>query len=157
MIRNDTEYKAARQRLDEDRDFAVQQKAALEAQGFTPEEVERGMEATLSYHAQLAEEVHWYEKVRRREFAPLANLTQIGRLLIGLRIANGLSQRELADRLCVSEAAVSRDERNEYHGITMERAQRVLEALGETITASVAGTVMGIGADEQVDQRLTCS
>ncbi len=146
MIRSETEYEAARQRLDEDRDFAIQQKAALEAQGFTPEQVALGMEATLSYHAQLAEEVDWYEKVRRREIGPLRNLTQMGRLLIGLRIANGLSQRELSDRLGVSEAQVSRDERNEYHGVTMERAQRVLDALGETLNASVAGTgVAGTG------------
>ena len=139
MIRSASEYQAARQRLDEDRDFAVQQKAALEAQGLTPEQVERGLEATFSYHAQLAEEVDWYEKVRWREIAPLRNLTQIGRLLIGLRIANGLSQRELAERLSVSEAQVSRDERNEYHGVTMERAQRILEASGETLTSFVAG------------------
>ena len=140
MIRSEAEYQAALKRLDEDRDFGVQQRAALEAKGYTVEEVERGMEAILSYHAQLAEEVDWYEKVRRREIAPLANLAQIGRLLIGLRIANGLSQREFAERLGVSEAAVSRDERNEYHGVTLEKAQRVLEAIGETVTSSVAGT-----------------
>ena len=139
MIRSDAEYQAALKRLDEDRDFGRQQKAALEAKGYTPEQVERGMEAILSYHAQLTEEVCWYEKVRRREIAPLANLTQIGRLLIALRIANGLSQRELAERLSVSEAQVSRDERNEYHGVTMERAQRVLDALGETLNSSVVG------------------
>ncbi|MEK7270224.1 MAG: hypothetical protein AAB215_04690 [Planctomycetota bacterium] len=28
------------------------------------------------------------------------------------------------------ETQVSRDERNEYHGITLERAARLLEALG---------------------------
>ena len=47
------------------------------------------------------------------------------------RIANGLSQRELADRLAdrlgVSEPQVSCDECNEYHGITIERAQRILD------------------------------
>src|SRR2546421_13058436 len=37
----------------------------------------------------------------------------IGQLLIAARIANGMSQRELADRLGVSETQVSRDERNE--------------------------------------------
>ena len=140
MIRNEVEYQAARQRFAPARAFAIQQKAALDAPGFTPEQVERGLEATLSYHAQLAEEVNWYERVRRREIAPLRNLTQIGRLLIGLRIANGLSQRELAERLCVAESQVSRDERNEYHGVTMERAQRVLDALGETLNSFVAGT-----------------
>ena len=158
MIRNEVEYQAARQRLDEDRDFAVQQKAALQAQGFTPEQVERGLEATLSYHAQLAEEVDWYKRVRRREIAPLRNLTQMGRLLIGLRIANGLSQRELADRLCVAESQVSRDERNEYHGVTMERAQRVLDALGETLNSFVAGAdrTKEFAKEEPTKELTTC-
>lgn len=39
------------------------------------------------------------------------------------------SQRDLAARLGVHESQVSRDERNEYHGITLERAGRVLDAL----------------------------
>jgi DNA-binding XRE family transcriptional regulator len=95
------------------------------------------MEPLLSFQAQLAEEVDWYERVRRRDFPALSRLTQIGRLLIALRIANGVTQRELAERLGVNESVVSRDERNEYHGITVERAQRILDALNETVTARV--------------------
>lgn len=48
---------------------------------------------------------------------------------MALRIARGLTQRELAERLSVHESQVSRDERNDYHGITVERATRVLDAL----------------------------
>ncbi len=139
MIRNDAEYQAAIRCLEEDRDHGIRQKSALQEQGLTPEEVDRAMEPLTSHHAQLAEEVDWYKKVRERNFEPLSNLTQIGQLLIGLRIANGLSQKDLAERLAVSEAQVSRDERNEYHGITLERAQRVLDALGETLTSVIAG------------------
>jgi transcriptional regulator with XRE-family HTH domain len=36
----------------------------------------------------------------------------------------------MADQLGVHVSQVSRDERNEYHGITVERASRVLDALG---------------------------
>ena len=46
----------------------------------------------------------------------LSRLTAIGRLLTALRIAGGLAQRELAQRLGVDESQVSRDERNEYFG-----------------------------------------
>jgi hypothetical protein len=35
--------------------------------------------------------------------------------------------RELARRLGVHETQVSRDERNEYFGITLERAAKILE------------------------------
>jgi DNA-directed RNA polymerase specialized sigma subunit len=102
-----------------------------------PEEVERAMAPLLSFQAQLAAEVDWYERVRRREFPVVTRLTQIGRLLVALRIAQGLTQRRLAERLGISESLVSRDERNEYHGITVERAQRILDALHETVTTRV--------------------
>jgi transcriptional regulator with XRE-family HTH domain len=44
-----------------------------------------------------------------------------------------MSQKELAERSGVSEAQVSRDERNVYHNITVERIQKVIDALDETI------------------------
>jgi transcriptional regulator with XRE-family HTH domain len=68
--------------------------------------------------------------MKRGQLEILHHLTSIGRWLIGIRIARGISQRRLAEILNVSEAQVSRDERNEYAGITVERAQRILEALG---------------------------
>jgi transcriptional regulator with XRE-family HTH domain len=48
-----------------------------------------------------------------------------------------MTQRELARRLEVDETAVSRDERNEYHGITVDRARKVLEALGVRLVTRV--------------------
>jgi transcriptional regulator with XRE-family HTH domain len=41
-----------------------------------------------------------------------------------------MTQRELANRLKVDESQISRWERNEYHGITIEKAAAVLDALG---------------------------
>lgn len=150
MIRNEAEYQEARRRLEQDREVAERQRAALSAAGLPPEQVERAMQPLLSFQAQLAEEIEWYENVRRRNFPSIQRLTQLGRLLIALRIANGLTQRQLAERLGVSESVVSRDERNEYHGLTLEWAQRVLDALQETITARVedpeATRVSGRGA-----------
>jgi len=61
----------------------------------------------------------------------------LGRLLIGARIYRGLSQRELASRLGVHESQVSRDERNEYGSITVERASRILEALGVELVSEL--------------------
>jgi DNA-binding XRE family transcriptional regulator len=137
MIRTEAEYQEALRRLRQDKEVAAQQREALVAAGLSPEEVEVGMEPLRSFQAQLEEEIAWYENVRRGHFQPLRSLTGIGRLLIGLRIARGLTQRELADRLGVSEPVVSRDERNEYHGITVERAQRILDALQASISTQV--------------------
>jgi transcriptional regulator with XRE-family HTH domain len=43
----------------------------------------------------------------------------------------------LAKRLDVHESQISRDERNEYFGISLERAAKVLDALGVTLRSSV--------------------
>jgi transcriptional regulator with XRE-family HTH domain len=56
--------------------------------------------------------------------------------------AGGLTKRELADRLGVSEAVVCRDERNEYHGITVERAQHTKDALGASVVTQVEDAVL---------------
>jgi DNA-directed RNA polymerase specialized sigma subunit len=137
MIRSEAEYQEALRRLEQDRKVAAAQRDALVASGLSSAEVEHAMEPLRSFQAQLKEEVAWYEEVRRRNFPAIRRLTQIGRLLIALRLANGLTQRALAERLGVSEAVVSRDERNEYNGITVERAQRILDALGASVVTQV--------------------
>ena len=95
------------------------------------------MDPIRSFHEQLREEVESYERLKRGDFEELRNFEGLGRLLIALRIASGLTQRDLAEKLEVHESQVSRDERNEYHGVTVERANRVLEALGVVLTSRV--------------------
>ncbi|MFM7058282.1 MAG: helix-turn-helix domain-containing protein [Planctomycetota bacterium] len=48
-----------------------------------------------------------------------------------------MTQRQLAERLGVHESQVSRDERNEYHGITLDRAARLLDAPGVAPRTSI--------------------
>ncbi|MDX5895207.1 helix-turn-helix domain-containing protein [Rubrobacter radiotolerans] len=137
MIRSEKEYKEAVERLRKDEEVLALQREKLKGLELSEEEVGRALDPMLSFRAQLEEEVEWYERVRRRDFGILRDLSAVGTLLIAMRIANGLSQRELAEILRVSEAQVSRDERNEYHGITVDRAQRVLDAMGETLSSRV--------------------
>jgi len=105
--------------------------------GLGRDEVKRGMDPMMSFYQQRKEEAESYERLRRGEFEELRNFEGVGQLLVALRIAQGISQRELAQRLGVHESQVSRDERNEYHGVTVERAHRVLEALGVEIRSMV--------------------
>src|SRR5215207_11548899 len=113
--------------------------------------MKRGLGPLLSFRAQLEEEVEWYERVRRREFKVSHDMRDTGYMLIALRIANQLTQKELAEKLGVSEAQVSRDERNEYHGITVDRAQRILDAMNETLTSRVEDKPLapGVGKSTQ--------
>ena len=137
MIRNENEYREAVERLTAEKKRIGAQKAELEKTGLGPDEVKRVLDPMRSFHLQLQEEVESYERLKRGEFEEIRNLRGIGHLLIALRIARGLSQRQLTERLGVHESQVSRDERNEYHGITLDRATRVLDALGVELRSTV--------------------
>lgn len=137
MIRTPREYQEARRRLAAERERIADHRARLRSTGLSADELKRVIDPLESFHRQLAEEVEAYERLRRGEFDELENLRGLGHLLVSLRIAQGLSQRELARRLEVHESQVSRDERNEYFGITLERASRVLDALGARIRSRV--------------------
>jgi DNA-directed RNA polymerase specialized sigma subunit len=137
MIRSDAEYREALKQLESNKQSTQLEREGLVAHGLSEDEVERALQPILSFDAQLVEETTWYEQVRRREIKPISNLAHIGRMLIALRIANGMSQKELADRLGTSESQVSRDEHNEYHNITVDRSQMILNALNEVVSLSV--------------------
>jgi len=129
MIRSESEYQQAVRRLDEEKKRLAEHERRLRATGLGSEELKRALDPLRSFHLQLREEVESYERFKRGDFDELVNFDGLGRSLVALRIAAGLSQRELAERLGVHESQVSRDERNEYHGVTVERAARILEAL----------------------------
>lgn len=129
MIRNEAEYQEALSRLEEERQRLDEHRAHLSGMGLVDEELKRALDPLRSFHLQLEEEVQSYERLKRGDIGELLNLHGLGQALIALRIARGLTQRELAARLDVHESQVSRDERNEYHGITVERASRILDAL----------------------------
>lgn len=137
MIRNEAEYREAVKRLQEEEQKIALHKAELQKLDLSKQEVKRLIDPLWSFHLQLQEEVDSYERLKRGEIDELKNLKGLGQLLISLRIAKGMSQQELAERLGCQPSQVSRDERNEYHGVTVDRAAKILEALGATISMHV--------------------
>ncbi len=130
MIRSEPEYQEAVKRLKQDRVHLHAEEQKLKEMGLSKDEIKRALDPMRSFRAQLEEEIASYERLKRGQFDELLNFNGLGRMLVALRIYLGVSQRDLAERLEVHESQVSRDERNEYNGVTVERANKVLEALG---------------------------
>ena len=129
MIRTETEYQKARSAVMQQKARLEDHRARLQDSGLKGSALKKAMQPLETFAIQLEEEVQSYERLKQGDVGELENLQGLGRALIGIRIARGLTQRELAERLGVNESTVSRDERNEYHGITVERAARILDAL----------------------------
>ena len=99
MIRNEAEYQEASARLASERNRLGEHRARLKETGLSDDEIKRVTDPMETFHLQLREEVESYERLKRGEFEELENLRGLGHLLISLRIAQGMSQRELAKRL----------------------------------------------------------
>ncbi len=129
MLRTEAEYQKALNRLKAEKKRMDDHKKKLKEKGLTSEQIETALEPMESFHLQWVEEVEAYERLKRGDLGELQNLHGLGTMLISLRIARGLSQTDLANRLEIDVSQVSRDERNEYHGVTVDRASRILDAL----------------------------
>ena len=136
MIRSDADYKRAVRERGEQTKRLKAKEQKLKKEGLGRAELKRAMDPVRSFHQDLVEEIRVYEALKRGDLRAVSRLGTLGQQMIGLRIAKGLSQRELAARLRVHETQVSRDERNEYHGLTLDRASRIMEALGVRLVST---------------------
>ncbi|MFD1067745.1 helix-turn-helix domain-containing protein [Oceanobacillus locisalsi] len=143
MIKTENAYKEAVLKLKQDEKFIASEKEKFKKMGLENEHIELALQPYVSFHEQLKEEVDYYECIKRGEFETVINLHTIGKTLIAFRIYIGMSQNELAEKLDVSPSQVSRDEKNEYFGATIERIQSIMEAMGMTsITKIEPSTVI---------------
>ena len=105
-----------------------------------PPELRRVMrEAMESQLEELHEELAEYEALRsgKVDVLELGSLAELPTALIRARIAVGLTQKGLAERLGVKEQQVQRYEATHYAGVSLERVQAVVEALGVEIREQV--------------------
>jgi transcriptional regulator with XRE-family HTH domain len=130
MIRNDSEFKESLVRAEAGRAHLLESEVQLRDMGLSAEEIARVLAPARGFQLKLDEEIAGYQCLKRGDLGPYRDIEHVGVLLIAARIAAGLSGRELAKRLSCHESQVSRDERNEYHGITAERVRQIAEAIG---------------------------
>lgn len=133
MIRTKREYEAALKKLEQNDEALSKQRNELEKLNLSQEDIVLAMSPLVNFRNQLQKEIKTYEGIKRRDWdliLSLADPHNIGRFLIALRIAYDLSQRDLAKLLGVTEAQVSKDEINEYHGISFDRAVKIMEIFG---------------------------
>ena len=132
MIRSESDLRDAGARLADFRDQVQRIRTELAQRGLGDDAIRIAIAPQEAMVDDIAWEVALYERLKTGDadavpsFAP----EERGKALICLRIIKGWTQRQLAEALGVSEAVVSRDERNEYHGISLEKYGKVLSALG---------------------------
>lgn len=96
-------------------------------------------DAMESQLQELLEELTAYDALRggRVNVLELHSLKELPEALIRARIAAGLTQRQLAERMSFKEQQVQRYEATRYAGVSLERIQEVADAIGVEIREQV--------------------
>ena len=90
------------------------------------------LEALQSQLSDLREEIREYEALKSGDFSfePLKSISELPKLLIRARIASGLSQLDLANRLQLKQQQIQRYEASDYASASFSRIKEVVAALG---------------------------
>ena len=129
MIGNEHQYRVSREQLAHLRRVRAGYEAAPQDDPLAQAGLLSGVDALLG---EVAAELAEYEALRAGAVGTVtvAGLGDLPTALVKARIAAGLTQRQLAERLGVAEQAVQRDEAGGYARATLARLQHVAEALG---------------------------
>ncbi len=135
MICNEREYRITRSEL---RKF---EKAAAEytpSRGLDPRMKEVMTDALNSMAETLRSEMRRYEELRdgRVSHREIGDLKDIPAALIEARIAAGLTQKNLAERLDLKPQQIQRWESNGYSGTSLSRLWEVADALGMNVSGT---------------------
>ena len=130
MIRSEAEYRKAQRDIELSLAMVEGERDHWLNEGVAEGQAEVMLQPLHLRIAQLSDRIALFERVRAGDLSMFATFEDIGRALIAARLAKGLSQREFAELVGVHESQVSRDEKNEYHGVGRERLRDLLDTLG---------------------------
>ena len=139
MITNEREYRISRSEAAKFEEAVEAARSAPRTPGVHPEIIEAELQGLASQLNDLREEILQYENLRQgkqREFQATA-LDELPLVLIKARIAAGLSQKALAQRLSLKEQQVQRYEATRYASASFTRLLEVADALGVEVHQAV--------------------
>lgn len=129
LIKTETELKAAKGDVEALSQGLQLLTATLKSRRLASSEIQKLTQPQQTELSKLQQQIDWFLAAKKGEVVADWPFTELGKMLILLRIARGLTQKQLADRLKVKPALISKDELREYQGLSVERLGRILEAL----------------------------
>ena len=139
MIKNERQYRITRTQAERfARTLEGLRNRPEGADGMHPMIAQAQVDAVSSQLADLEAELREYEAVRKGEFSVEALMEAINlpELLIKARIARGLTQRELADRVGLKEQQIQRYEATDYVAAKWSRIREVADVLSMELGGS---------------------
>ena len=133
MIHNELEYEITKEEAEKFEDAIRRLEAGEESHiNITPRIRQAEIDGMKSIAEELREDMAEYEELRAGKLRTfrVKSLEDLPKALIKARIATGLTQKDLAQRLGLRERQVRRYEADDYEGVRFERLRQVAAVLG---------------------------
>jgi transcriptional regulator with XRE-family HTH domain len=140
MIKNERQYRITKAQADKFEQALARQAVTPEAGKQLHPLVQKAQRDALACQfTDLKAELHEYDLLRsgERKILELTSFDQLPRALIQARIALGLSQKSLADKLGIKEQQLQRYEATEYASASIERVKEVINVMGLTVREDI--------------------
>jgi HTH-type transcriptional regulator / antitoxin HipB len=136
MIQNEHQYKITRSKL---RDLQLDLATLDLPTDLHPRQVLARKNSLGILIGELEREIVEYDRLKSGQVTqfPIESLQDLPRVAIEARIAAGLTQKELAEKIGVQEQQIQRYEANNYQAVGFDRLQEVMSALNVTIAKTV--------------------
>ena len=143
MIKNERQYKITRAKADEVRvELADDERTPL-PEGVSAEMRAMQLDALRGVLGDLEAELAEYDALHDATLIEATGIGEFPLALIRARIARGLTQRELAERVGLAEQAIQRYEAGDYAGVSFARLVEIADALDVTVHYDVRLTSAG--------------
>ncbi|MGE3645617.1 MAG: helix-turn-helix domain-containing protein [Beijerinckiaceae bacterium] len=135
MITNERQYKITRSEADRFRKAIDELKMGPSRSDVHPRLLQAEREAMESQLADLQAEIVEYDRLRSADLSVISinSFDELADGLIKARIAGGLNQRALAERLGLKEQQIQRYEAERYASASYQRLREIADALGVRI------------------------
>jgi transcriptional regulator with XRE-family HTH domain len=145
MIKNERQYRITKTQADK---FARALCELTEQASDDPLMTELETNALSSQLDELKDQMREFEELRSggRGVITVESFDELPRALVQARIAAGLSQKELAERLNVNEQQIQRYEATDYQSASLARLREVVKAIGINVREEVFLPVQQVNA-----------
>ena len=140
MITNERQYRISRSEARKFKEALTDlSKSQAERKDVHPRLLRAEREALESQLEDLSLEIRDYEALRSSKATTLEidDFNRLGDGLIQARVAKGMTQKQLAERLGVRPQQIQRYEKERYEGATLKRLNEVINALGVRVSNDI--------------------
>ena len=137
MIQNERQYKVTQTKLRELEQASTE--IEIEDPNLHPRQILSQKNSYNRIVGILKQEIAEYEELKSGRIAvfQLESFQDLPTALIKARIASGMTQKELAEKIDTQEQQIQRYEANHYHAISFDRLVKIVGALGISFKHSV--------------------